>query len=234
MNRRTPTLLALLVSSGISCANEEKVSQQWDDYVDEHNSCAAPSDCAVIYPGCPLGCWAAVSSDSVGEAQAKAQQLIDRYERGGRSCAYGCVSTGEVTCEAGRCTVGESLNADPGDPCADSTCGDSCTTCLGNNCPAVEEYCDADGVCSSSQPTCSVEAPCEDAGGTCTPIGSCSPTEGHLSDASCDGNSTVCCMALDSCSGAEPSCTDGSACFRPFCIDGVFSCADGQTEGTCG
>lgn len=143
---RRPLLLAVITLA--SCVSEETVERRWTAYVEEHNSCETPDDCVIIYPGCPLGCWEAVAAEYETEAQEKAEKLIKQYERGGRACAYGCVSPGPLVCEQNRCTIGE-----PG-PCADLDCGSPCTNCTGNNCPAVEEYCQPDGTCSSEQPMC--------------------------------------------------------------------------------
>lgn len=86
-------------------ASEQSVSDRWDDYVDEHNTCIDANDCAVVYPGCPLGCFTAVSSDNVAEAEAEAERLVRAYERWGRRCDYDCLPNISPTCEAGRCDV---------------------------------------------------------------------------------------------------------------------------------
>jgi hypothetical protein len=56
-----------------------------------------------------------------------------------------CVGTGPCGCGPYVC---------PDGPCAGAACGDSCSTCTGGDCPAVEEWCQADGSCSSAQPDC--------------------------------------------------------------------------------
>lgn len=96
--------LPLLLLAG--CASEQRVQQRWDEYVSEHNSCELASDCALVYPGCPLDCWSAVSVNDVDEAEHTAERLIRRYEGFGRSCDYGCLAPGELSCEAGTCTIG--------------------------------------------------------------------------------------------------------------------------------
>ena len=72
----------VLVLSLVGCGD---VEQAWDEWVDEHNSCEVAADCALVFPGCPLGCATAVNVEFVDDAEAKASRLIGRYERFGRS-----------------------------------------------------------------------------------------------------------------------------------------------------
>ena len=91
----------VLVLSLVGCGD---VEQAWDEWVDEHNSCEVAADCALVFPGCPLGCATAVNVEFVDDAEAKASRLIGRYERFGRSCDYDCIATEEPVCnDAGRC-----------------------------------------------------------------------------------------------------------------------------------
>ena len=39
-------------------------------------------------------------------------------------------------------------------PCKDRKCGTPCSTCTGPICPAVMEWCNSDGRCSTSEPLC--------------------------------------------------------------------------------
>ncbi|TDP72205.1 hypothetical protein [Bradymonas sediminis] len=44
-------------------------------------------------------------------------------------------------------------------PCSGKVCGETCTTCdesLGEDCPAVVEYCDQDGQCRADVPSCGI------------------------------------------------------------------------------
>lgn len=100
-------MMATLLISGLlaGCAvSAETIQEQFDAYVAEHQTCEGPGDCEVIYPGCPLGCWAVVSEDDAEEAQDYAEQLISQYERGGRSCDYSCAEPSEVDCIEQTCT----------------------------------------------------------------------------------------------------------------------------------
>lgn len=87
------------------CATFDGVERDWDDYVAEHNACELPEDCAVVYPGCPMGCFTAVNAEHATEAQAYAQELSARLQRSGSACDYDCLPHGAPRCESGRCVV---------------------------------------------------------------------------------------------------------------------------------
>lgn len=104
------TLLALLLLPALlalACATEESIKEEWDAFVEANSRCQVNSDCALVYPGCPLGCLAAVRADAVEEAQAYAKDLIDEWELGGmRNCEYDCMGPTEPSCDAtGKCAV---------------------------------------------------------------------------------------------------------------------------------
>jgi hypothetical protein len=89
----------------LSCLSEERAGDKWDAWVAEHSSCAEDADCALVYPACPLGCASAVNASYVDEAEQKADQLIRRYERGGRSCEYECFGVSGAVCAGSACEV---------------------------------------------------------------------------------------------------------------------------------
>jgi hypothetical protein len=97
--------LVVLGLLGLSCLSEERASDRWDAWVADHSSCVEDSDCALVYPGCPLGCASAVKASYVDEAQAKADKHIRRYERGGRMCDYKCIGASGPVCVDSRCDV---------------------------------------------------------------------------------------------------------------------------------
>ncbi|MBN2191551.1 MAG: hypothetical protein JW751_01945 [Polyangiaceae bacterium] len=99
------TRLVLLLLLAIGCLSEDGAVERWEAWLEEHDSCAADDDCALVHPGCPLDCAAAVNASEVEEAEAKAERLIDRYERSGRGCEYECAAEYGVECADGRCTV---------------------------------------------------------------------------------------------------------------------------------
>lgn len=87
----------------LGCVTEEGIQEDWDDWVADHNACATADECVAVYPGCPLGCYAAVASEHEAEAVDHAESLVNRYERGGRACAYSCVEPGALACIDGAC-----------------------------------------------------------------------------------------------------------------------------------
>ncbi len=82
-------------------------------------------------------------------------------------------SEGHVCNGAGTCIVEVENTCEWLDPCGGQACGATCSTCPpGEACPAVEQYCDSEGTCSSEFPTC--EDPC--AGLSCgEPCSTCPP-----------------------------------------------------------
>lgn len=106
MTRIVIVAVSTLLFLTAGCVTEEGIQQKWDDYVADHNSCQAASDCVSIYPGCPLGCFEAVSASDKSDAEAEAARLVDKYESGGRACDYSCVEPGPLVCEAGHCGFG--------------------------------------------------------------------------------------------------------------------------------
>lgn len=106
--RRAGALAALSVAPLVllvSCLSEDRAVEKWEAWLAEHDDCATDGDCALVYPGCPLGCTDAVSAAHVEAAEREAERLVNRYERAGRSCEYECVGAEGVACESGRCQV---------------------------------------------------------------------------------------------------------------------------------
>ena len=97
-----------LAALSMSCApSEEEIQEEFDAFVAERNHCAAASECTLISPGCPLGCGVGVRVDQAAEVQAKADELVEDWESGGRSCDYECLML-TVDCLDGRCEAVES------------------------------------------------------------------------------------------------------------------------------
>lgn len=85
----------------------------------------------------------------------------------------GCVETmelkfcgGDGTC-SGRAPACDAQDAGPAPACAGKACGERCSTCTGDVCPAVVEACDAKGACTTANPVC----PAVDAGPAYAPCG---------------------------------------------------------------
>lgn len=100
---RALLLLALLASG---CMSADEANAAFAAHVEESNHCASDDECTVVYPGCPLGCWAAVNVEHAAACQAYAADLIASYERADASCAYDCIAAGPPYCDdEGRCRV---------------------------------------------------------------------------------------------------------------------------------
>lgn len=182
----------------------------------------------------------------------------------GATCQDG---SGGITCEMPEtCTPGESFGAADGcntcicpdsgikseaactllgcidDPCAGKSCGETCSTCTpsgGATCPAVEEYCTADGECTQTMPTCPA---------TCTPgatfdkgdgCNQCTcPDSGLEADAECTSKDCAKVVCEDKACGApcstcffpEQGCPDVEETCR---ADGVCSAGPAQCPETC-
>jgi len=99
-------LSILLFLAATACGpSSEQIQSQFQERVDQSQACENVSDCSLIYPGCPLGCYVAVRADLADELSAYAAQLISDYESGGVSCAYGCMEPGELVCLEEVCSI---------------------------------------------------------------------------------------------------------------------------------
>jgi MYXO-CTERM domain-containing protein len=100
---------AATLASGGGCVlfapSEAEIKAEFDSYVAGANRCDVATDCALAFPGCPLGCFVAVRADRKADVEQKARELVDDYERGGRRCVYDCNTAGELTCTSNRCTA---------------------------------------------------------------------------------------------------------------------------------
>jgi hypothetical protein len=109
MAARTLTILAsFLAAPALSCGggpSEDDITNEFAAYVAGANACAATSDCQLVFPGCPLGCSAAVRVDRAADVMMKANSLVQQYESSIHSaCEYSCASTHAV-CTQSRCAV---------------------------------------------------------------------------------------------------------------------------------
>lgn len=99
-------LCILLFLAATACGpSAQEIQSQFQERVDQSQACETASDCSLIYPGCPLGCYVAVRADLADELSAYAAQLISDYESGGVSCAYGCAEPGELVCSESACAL---------------------------------------------------------------------------------------------------------------------------------
>ena len=97
-------VVAVLAFGGCTPTGEE-IQAEFDAAVADANHCGADTDCVLVHPGCPLGCYVAVNKDHQAEIAELAEDLIEDYESSGQACMYSCMAPGEPRCEQGRCTV---------------------------------------------------------------------------------------------------------------------------------
>jgi hypothetical protein len=77
------------------------------------------------------------------------------------------------------------------------------------------------------------QAACESTGGTCMLVSGCDSSRGHLGNVDCQGFAgSVCCIPLGACGPTDKEflCCDGSAWFRPTCVEGQLVCDAGKTR----
>jgi hypothetical protein len=77
---------------------------EFEATVSEHNSCKTSSDCSVITPGCPFGCYVAVRAIDVALVESRARELVSRNGSECR-CMYKCTQKPRSSCVHGRCTI---------------------------------------------------------------------------------------------------------------------------------
>lgn len=99
--------LALFLLSASACApDEEELKRDFARVVARSNTCSADTDCVTFSPGCPLGCSVAVNRKHEEEVRREASDLVDDYERWGRSCAYECIGDLEPPrCKDQKCEI---------------------------------------------------------------------------------------------------------------------------------
>jgi hypothetical protein len=102
---------------GVSCLlgrSEQSVKSEFNAYVQGANQCQDATECGVAYADCPLGCFVAVRADRKKDVEAKANDLVAEYRRGGQKCVYDCATPGEPICLAGRCAFGNAATGGVG------------------------------------------------------------------------------------------------------------------------
>ena len=85
--------------------SEDEIREEFDAEVAASRACEQQSDCVVLSPGCPLGCWVVVSTAARERVARKARELIEDYESGGATCEYDCTEAPAVACSAGVCSA---------------------------------------------------------------------------------------------------------------------------------
>jgi len=95
------------------CVSLVETQTQWQAYLDVLPACEIDEDCAIIEPGCPLGCYESVPAGFQGEAQSIAEGLADDYRGFLRPCVYECGPRPVAFCDlgTGRCATGAAGSA---------------------------------------------------------------------------------------------------------------------------
>ena len=110
--------LACLLLAALGCApSEEEIKEDYKAFVSKHQACTQDSECTLIHPGCPLGCATPIATSAAAAGERLAKELIEDYERGGRSCDYDCIVICGAACEAAHCVIVKPTEGTSG-PCA--------------------------------------------------------------------------------------------------------------------
>ncbi len=72
--------------------------------VSEHNTCNESSECSVITPGCPFGCYVGVRAAAVAVVEGRTRELVSR-QGSDCHCRYKCPAIPRASCVHGRCTI---------------------------------------------------------------------------------------------------------------------------------
>jgi hypothetical protein len=99
-------VVAALALPACAQVSEEEIKREFEAFVTARNQCREAADCVLATAGCPLGCTAPVAREHQAAVEAKARELIRRYERSGRACMYGCIEQAPPMCQDGRCVSG--------------------------------------------------------------------------------------------------------------------------------
>ncbi len=99
-----PLLLIAFAVAGCGRSVEE-IKTEFEEVVAEAQSCTADSDCVLVTPGCPFGCFVPVHKDRQADVSARAEALREEANGGGASCAYGCIAPPDPVCTGGACQL---------------------------------------------------------------------------------------------------------------------------------
>ena len=106
----TPLLFTVLVTAcqyvsdeEDNTLTEESAARLFNNIVDTYNECTTDNECMVLYPGCPLGCGAAIHTIHEQAVRDAADELMTRYNQQNQpSCAYICMPIYPI-CHEGEC-----------------------------------------------------------------------------------------------------------------------------------
>ncbi len=75
------TVMTIVIFSLSGCAADEaEIQAEFDSYVAARQSCEVDSDCGLVYPGCPLGCYVVVATDHAGVNKISNKPRIELIE----------------------------------------------------------------------------------------------------------------------------------------------------------
>jgi hypothetical protein len=83
---------------------EAALRPDFDESVSEHNACRKSSECAILTPGCPFGCYVGVRNSDLAIVQTRAHDLASQLGSD-CGCMYKCSPPPEASCVHGRCTT---------------------------------------------------------------------------------------------------------------------------------
>ncbi len=94
----------IVICSLVGCVpSEEEIQEEFDAFTASRRGCEQDTDCTVVSPGCPLGCYEVVAKEHAAAVEKKAHELIADYERRGQTCDYSCTEPPEPRCNDGQC-----------------------------------------------------------------------------------------------------------------------------------
>jgi hypothetical protein len=76
---------------------------EFDKAVAANGACTKSSDCAVLTPGCPFGCYVAVARMHAVEVERLPHELVGRAPD--CRCMYKCTARPRASCVRGNCTI---------------------------------------------------------------------------------------------------------------------------------
>jgi hypothetical protein len=110
--------------------------------------------CSVVFEECKNACSA---MEAVGVGDCK--KLLG-FAWNGKDCVSlsGCqcegADCGKLAGTYDKCIEPYKTCTKPSTPCSGKKCGDTCSTCVGDICPGVVEYCNMKGECTTEKPAC--------------------------------------------------------------------------------
>lgn len=119
-NELTTVRLVIALASGLpflsslgacspSAPDAAEISTKFDEVLAAATECELPGDCIIVYPGCPLGQFAAVNRTKAVAVDEAARALLRQYAREDQACAYQVTETPppDAVCEENKCVLQE-------------------------------------------------------------------------------------------------------------------------------